>query len=78
MKKQFLIVEHRNSAAFLRLKDQVAQLLRANAKLHKRIMELEMMYGNEVYYNAALCDLLRAHGIAFRQVFSAEYRQSRK
>lgn len=77
MKKSYVIVEHRNSVAFLRLKDQVTELKAALDALQRRYRDLEVSYGNEVYYNNALCDLLREHNIPFRQVFSHQYRASR-
>lgn len=74
MKKQYVIVEHRNSAAFIRLKEQVIEYKAALEALNKRYKDLEMQYGNEVYFNNALCDLLRNNGIPYRQIFSHEYR----
>lgn len=77
MIKSYVIVEHRNSAAFIRMKEQVSDLQSKLASLQKRYSDLEMRYGNEIYYNAALCDLLRDNHIPFKQVFSHEYRISR-
>lgn len=74
MKKQYVIVEHRNSAAFNRLMARCIALQDELDKLKRNYRDLEMRYGNEVFYNSALVDLLRLHDIPFRQVFSSEYR----
>lgn len=77
MKKQYVIVEHRNSDAYNRQKAEIAQLRTELEKLHRAYRDLEVKYGNEVYYNNALCDILRNTGIPFHQVFSQSYRKSR-
>lgn len=69
MKKQYLIVEHRQSAAFLMQKQKIHDLSEEINRLQRRIYELESLYGCEVAYNAALCDLCRNNGISFRSVF---------
>lgn len=77
MKKSYVIVEHRNSVAFNRLKEQVQDLQTKLTMLRQKYRDLERVYGNEVFYNNALCDLLREHDIPFREVFSYEYRKNR-
>lgn len=64
-----LIVELHNPALFDNLR---SQLKAANQKidgLQAQIAELEMKYGAEIQYNAALIDLLRDNGIPYREVF---------
>lgn len=74
MKKQYLIIEHRNSNAFNSMKNQVVALRGQLSNLSRRYSELETLYCSEIAYNNALCDILRDHNIPFREVFSSEYR----
>lgn len=69
-----LVLEHHNPAAFDILRSKCKALEEENRALHTLLAEVEQKYGAEVQYNAALCDLLRVHGIPFRAVFSHEYR----
>lgn len=77
MKKSYVIVEHRNSVAFNNLKSKVNYLTSENDKLKSRLRETEHLLGDEIYYNSALVDILKARGISFREVFSHEYRKSK-
>lgn len=69
MNKQYLIIEHRSPAHEQRMADEIKALRSRNAELLSRIAHVETLYGAEVQYNNALCDLLRLHSIPFRHVF---------
>lgn len=69
MKKHYLIIEHRSPAHDQRMADEIKALRSRNAELLTRVARLETLYGAEVQYNNALCDLLRLHSIPFRHVF---------
>lgn len=75
MKKHYVIVEHRQSDAFLRQKQRIAELQKQLDELKLRYYQLEALYGSEIQYNNALCDLCRSHSIPFRPVFEHSTRQ---
>lgn len=70
-----LIVELHNPALFDNLRSQLKASNQVIVGLKAQIAELEMKYGAEIQYNAALCDLLREHEIAFREVFEHSKRK---
>lgn len=74
MKKHYFILEHRNPAYVLRLRDQLNTLQQKLDGLRRDYRFLEIKYGAEVQYNAALCDLLRENDIPFRSVFEHDVR----
>ena len=76
MKKQYVIVEHRNSQAFNNLKKRVNELELNNEHLKFRLNECEHKYGNEVMLNGELIDLLKQHNIPFRSALSHSYRKN--
>lgn len=65
-----LIVEHHSPALYDNLRSQLKACSSRIAGLEAQIAQLQMRYGAEIQYNAALCDLLREHGISYREVFS--------
>lgn len=75
MKKQYLIIEHRNSASFNSQRQQIALLKKQLEQSISQYKELERKYCNEVYYNNCLCDLLRENHIKYREVFDFNYRR---
>lgn len=74
MKKYYFILEHRSPAYELRLRDEVLSLQQKLDCLRRDFRRLETMYGAEVQYNNALCDLLRQNEIPFRSVFEHDVR----
>lgn len=66
MKRQYIIVEHRQPGQIQALKAEIAQL-KAELKKQKQInSDIVTKYGYEVYLNGELIDLLRASQIPFR------------
>ena len=66
MKRQYVIVEHRQPGQVQALKAEISQL-KAELKKQKKIYnDIVMKYGYEVYLNGELVDLLRASQIPFR------------
>lgn len=78
MKHYYLILEHRSAESDLRLRSENESLRRQLEGLRKRLAEVTNLYGAEVQYNNALCDLLRSNGISFRHVFSHDFRFRQK
>lgn len=66
MKKQYVIVEHRSSAALDALRTNLRKLDDDYRALLQRFKQLEIRYSEEVYLNSELIDLLKLHGISFR------------
>lgn len=75
MKKQYVIVEHRNSAAFTSQRNQIALLQKQLAQALQQYKHLERKYQDEIYFNNCLCDLLRENQIKYREVFEYKYRR---
>lgn len=75
MRKGYLIVEHRNSSAFLKQKDIIKSQLNTILLLRKQLDIIEKKYRDEIYYNICLCDLLKANNISYREVFNHNYRK---
>lgn len=73
-----LVLEHHSPAAYERLRQQVESGNLRIAALEQEIRSLELRYGAEIQYNAALIDILREHGIQFRQVLSHDVRYRKK
>jgi len=69
-----LVLEHHSPKLYDNLRSELEDCYKKIAVLERNINSLETQYGAEVSYNAALCDLLKAHGIPFRQVFSHRVR----
>ena len=74
MKKQYIIVEHRTSAALNNLRDQLRDLQVSYDKLKKDFRQLEVRYGEEVHLNSELVDILKAHKISFREALAHSFR----
>lgn len=72
--KHYLILEHRDYKEVVRLRDQIQTLRLELEGLRRQVNDITMRYGAEVQFNAALCDLLRSHGISFQHVFSHDFR----
>lgn len=76
LKKHYLIVEHRSPSYELRLRQEIQALKCENEGLKRRIDDLTLLYGSEVQFNAALCDLCRERGVPFRPIFEHSKRFS--
>ena len=74
-KKQYLIVEHRNSAAYENLRREVDRLRAELIQLTKRFHDLEARFGQEVMINGELVDLLKMNGIRFRETLAYNLRR---
>lgn len=74
MKKQYLIVEHRNSLVTQKQREQIIELNTKIEKLSKQYKDLEAKYGLEVFYNNALCDLCKLNGISYKPIFDHKKR----
>lgn len=75
MKKQYIIIEHRNSAAFQAQRNLIANLQRQLADLQSKYKALDRKYCDEIYFNTCLCDLLRENHIKYRDIFEYKYRR---
>jgi len=78
MRKTYIVLEHHNPAHEQVLRERIKSLQDTLEALRVENQRLTILYGAEVNYNAALIDLLKLHGIPFKQIFDASYRQSRR
>lgn len=69
-----LYLEDHNSAAFDNLRSKLQETQERLALLELSYRSLELKYGAEIQYNAALIDLLKANDIPFRNVLSHAFR----
>lgn len=74
MKKQYIIVEHRQSALTARLQRENADLRSALRLSELRYKDVETKYCNEVFFNSELIDILNLHDISFRKCLSNKNR----
>ena len=74
MKKQYIILEHRQSSLTNRLLRENADLRSSLALARTRYLELERKYCYEVYFNSELIDILNAHSISFRKYLDSKNR----
>jgi len=65
-KHNFLVVELRRPEKQRQLEAYNKKLQEQIAQLRRQIINLETLYGYEVYANGELIDLCRIHGIPFR------------
>jgi len=72
-----LVLEHHNPKLYDNLRSQLEERNNYIALLERKIADLEIRYGAEIHYNAALCDLLRDHAIPYRDVFSHDERYTK-
>ena len=73
-KSNYHIVELRNYRLVDVLREQNKALESQLTSLRNQYQRMTMMYGAEVQYNNALCDLLREHGIPYRSIFEHDVR----
>lgn len=62
----YLVVEHRNQTIVDALRARLAKAQEQINALREANKRLERRFGEEVYINGILTDLLREHGIPFR------------
>lgn len=73
MAKHYIIVEHRNAAAYDQLRREVDRLRTEVADLHQKFRRLEVRFAQEVHLNMELVDLLNANKIKYRSLL--DYRE---
>ena len=67
MKPIKLIVEYQNNDYTKELERELAELKNEFGKLRQEVRRIEGKYADEMHVNLELTDLLRQHGIRFRQ-----------
>lgn len=67
MKKQYHVVELRDSREFAKLKLECERLQIDLMRTKNQLQLLEQKYGYEVYLNNELVDLCKSHGVPFRR-----------
>ena len=74
--KHYIIVEHRNQAAYDAALREVARLKEELQRQKRAYFDLERRFGEEVVLNVELVDLLKLHHIQFRQLLDHRVRES--
>lgn len=74
MKKQYVIVEHRSNKALDRLRSDLRKSTDCYNDLLRKYEILERKYGEEVYFNSELIDLLRVNKIPYRSALDHKSR----
>lgn len=75
MKKQYVIVEHRNWRQYDKLREQLKATEAKLAAKEEELRQVTFKYGVEVFLNNELCDLCREHDVPFRPAVEAAYRR---